>query len=434
MAATQKRSIGSAAEVLARLEGVPGGAELLALARRREDVALVGGAVRDLLCDAHPRELDVSVSPGASSGFARALAETLEGQVRPFGETLEPKLHERFGTASITWPHGRIDIAERRAETYAEPGALPDLRPATLAEDLERRDFTINAIAIPLGGARAGELVAVAHALEDLRDGLLRVLHPASFRDDPTRLLRLARYRARLALQIEPGTLELALRALDGGALATVSGSRIASELWLLTEERHPGGMVALGELGVLEALGLPAHFDQQLLEQAAELLPGDGVYEALQMAVLFHPPGGLGPPGIESARALMESFEFVSEVRQRLLGAAFGVDAVAAEIEQDTPPSQLRSLLGSRGPEAVAIIGALAARRSPQARGAVERWLGELRHVQLEIDGADLLAAGVPEGPEVGARLARALELRLDGRLAPGRQAELSAALQESP
>lgn len=430
----ESRTVSGAEEVLKRLAGVPGGPELLALSARREDVALVGGAVRDLLCGIGPRELDVTVAPGASAEFAGTLAESFTRDERPFGEPIEPKLHERFGTASLAWTHGRIDVAERRAESYPAPGALPVLRPGSVEEDLARRDFTVNAITIPLGGPRRGRLIAAEHAIEDLKNGRLRVLHERSFQDDPTRLLRLARYRARLGLDVEPATMELARAALEGGALATVSGARIASELWLFTEESNIAGFVALGELGVLRTLGLAALFDEQLYGEASRLMPEDGIFEALQMAVLFHPSAGKGPPSRARAEALMESFEFFAELRERLLAGAFGVEDLAAQIEPGTSPSRLRALLGPRPPEAVAIIGALAARRSPEAAAAVGRWLSELRHVTLEIDGTDLLAAGLAQGPEVGVRLERALEARLDGRIAAGREAELRAALEVRP
>jgi tRNA nucleotidyltransferase (CCA-adding enzyme) len=427
----ETRAIGGAEQVLERLRRLPGGPELLALAQKGHDLALVGGAVRDLLCGVWPRELDVTVAPGSSAELAGALATSIPEHERAAGEPIEPTLHERFGTASLAWTHGRIDIAERRAESYPAPGALPDVRPGTVEEDLARRDFTVNAITIPLAGERRGELIAVEHALEDLAAGRLRVLHERSFGDDPTRVLRLARYQARLDLEIETSTLELARSAVSGGALQSVSGARIASELWLFTEESNTDGFAALGELGVLAAIGLPARFDEPLHQQASGLMPQDGIHEALDMTVLFHPPAGEGPPTREQAEALMESFEFFAELRARVLAGAFGVDALAARIEARMSPSELRGLLAGRPVEGLAIVGALAARRSAAAGEAVGRWLAELRHVRLEIDGEELLAAGVAEGPEVGLRLERALELRLDGRLQPGREAELRAALE---
>jgi tRNA nucleotidyltransferase (CCA-adding enzyme) len=406
-------------DLLERLAALPGGRRLLSLAREHPDIALVGGAVRDLLLDRRPRELDVSVAAGAAEVAGALAASSPDG---------EPIVHERFGTASLGW----IDIAERRAESYPAPGALPEVRPGTIEEDLARRDFTVNALAVPLGGEQRGELLTVEHALEDLRAGSLRVLHERSFLDDPTRLLRLARYKARLGFEIEPRTLELARAALAAGALQTVSGGRVASELWLFTEESDVDGFIALGELGVLAALGLPARFDAEMYARALDLLPEDGTRGTLAMAVLFHPPTDDGGATRVEAGALMDDFQFLAPTRGRVLASAFGVDAVSAQIEPDTRPSQLRALLGGLPVEGIAIVGAFAGRRSHGAGQAVSRWLSELRHVRLEIDGADLLVAGLEQGPEIGRRLERTLEMKLDGELAEGREAEMSAALED--
>src|SRR3954453_9180536 len=141
--------IHTAEQLLERLPGIPGGPELLYQARRREDVSLVGGAVRDLLLGHWPRELDVTVAADAA-GLAGELAVSVSPGERASGQAVEPILHERFGTASVAWQYGRIDIAERRGEAYAAPGALPDGRPGSFEEGRRRRDFTVNAIALPL--------------------------------------------------------------------------------------------------------------------------------------------------------------------------------------------------------------------------------------------------------------------------------------------
>jgi tRNA nucleotidyltransferase (CCA-adding enzyme) len=416
----------SGAAVIEALAGRPGGRELLELARDREDVALVGGAVRDLLLGATPRELDVIVD-GGSAALAAALASRLEGSDARAPETT---LHERFGTAVVRWVDGRIDIAERRAESYPSPGALPEVRPGERAEDLARRDFTVNAIAVTLGGSRAGEVEAVEHALEDLAAGRLRVLHARSFLDDPIRLLRLGRYRARLGFEVEPETASLARSALDASALDTVSGARVGAELWLAAGEGVRGrAFTSLGELGVLSALALPSPFDEQLLARADALTQPDADPDVLEMAVLFHPAGESTDAARRAASELMDSFEFPAETRERVLAGAFDAPTLAAAIARAERPSQLRAVLEGRPVEAIAIAGALGA---PQVADRARAWLGELRHVRLEIGGADLLAAGVPEGPEVGRRLMRTLERKLDGELAGGRQAELQAALED--
>jgi tRNA nucleotidyltransferase (CCA-adding enzyme) len=417
------------AAVIAALATRPGGAELLELGRGHHDLALVGGAVRDLLRGASPRELDVVADRG-SAQLAAELASTLPGGG---ARTPEVTIHERFGTASVGWLHGRIDIAARRAESYPHAGALPVVRPGSAAEDLARRDFTINAIAVALGGSRVGELEAVAHALGDLAAGRLRVLHDGSFSDDPIRLLRLARYRARLGFDVEPETARLARGALAAGALGTVSGARIGAELWLATEEHPPGASFAsLGELGVLESLALPSPFDEQLLRDAYALKPPDAVADIVEMAVLFHP--ATAPPTSDArqrAAALMGDFEFFAETRERVLAAAFDAPALVDGIQRAQRPSQLRALLAGQPVEAVVLAAALAGRRSREIQAKAERWLAELRDVRLEIGGADLLTAGLPEGPEIGRRLERALDLKLDGELGgAGREAELNAAL----
>jgi tRNA nucleotidyltransferase (CCA-adding enzyme) len=412
-------------QVLERLGGLPGGPELLARASRREDVALVGGAVRDLLLGHWPRELDVTVAADAA-GLARELAAAVSPGERAYGRQVEPVLHERFGTASVAWEYGRIDIAERRAESYPRPGALPEVRPGSFEEDLRRRDFTVNAIALPLHGAQNEGLLAVEDALADLRAGRLRVLHERSFIDDPTRILRLARYAARLGFEIEPRTGELAAEALREGALETVSGDRLASELWLAA--REPEGRVAmeaLGDLGVLAALGLAARFDGELAAEAEAFLPADGERDVLLIAVALSTAFDEGGERFAAALESLARLGFSDGLRARVQRSAASDGPAAA-----TTAAEAYALLEHEPLEGAAILGALAARRSPEAGGWVRDWLERQRHVKLEIDGNDLIAAGVPQGPEVGIRLAVALARKRAGEVV-GREQELRAALE---
>jgi tRNA nucleotidyltransferase (CCA-adding enzyme) len=213
------RSDGAA--VLERLRALPGGRELLAVAAEHGGgVELVGGAVRDIVLGSRPRELDVIVDSGVER-LAAALAARLGG---------EATLHERFGTAVVRGGLASVDLATIRAESYPTPGALPEVRRGSPEEDLERRDFTVNAIAVALSGASPGGVRAVTGALDDLAARRLRVLHDGSFLDDPTRILRLARYATRLRFEVEPRTAALAADALAAGALKTVSGPRLGVE------------------------------------------------------------------------------------------------------------------------------------------------------------------------------------------------------------
>jgi tRNA nucleotidyltransferase (CCA-adding enzyme) len=426
-------AIHGAQEVIGRLASLPGGPELLAQARRREDIALVGGAVRDLLLGHWPRELDVTVA-GDSAPLAGALSASVSPSERPYGHVVEPILHERFSTASVVWDYGRIDIAELRAESYPAPGALPDVRSGSVEEDLARRDFTVNAISLPLGGARLGELIAVEGALEDLQQGRLRVLHEQSFRDDPTRLLRLARYAARLGFEVETRTAELARAALAERVLDTVSGARIGAELRLaLGEADALATLAAMNELGLLHALHPRLRCEQPVLEATLALLPADGRPDLALLAALVLPLALRAEDDRSEIGqraeivALLDRWDFPAGDRDRVVAATVAVPRLIEELPVAERPSRLRAAAAGVPLEGVALAGALGARES------AGRWLEDTRHIALEVTGADLLAAGLPEGPEIGRRLEAVLELRLDGRLADGREAELQAALDRA-
>jgi tRNA nucleotidyltransferase (CCA-adding enzyme) len=417
--------------VLERLPDLPGGEALLEVAGKRDDVELVGGAVRDLLLGRTPRELDVVVADGeqaftrAAPLFARQLAARL-------GVLADANEHERFGTALVEWDGGRIDVATRRAESYTEPGALPDVRAGTEEEDLERRDFTVNAIAVRLGGERRGQARAVPDALSDLEAGRLRVLHEQSFIDDPTRLLRMARYRARLGFEVEESTAGLARTAIAARALDTVSGARVGAELRLAVSE--PDGIAALAainELGVLHALHPRLRYEQLVIEATLALLPANGRTDLALLASLVLPlalraQGDRSEIGQRAEIvALLDRLDFPAGDRDRVAAAAGAVPRLIEQLPIAELPSELRAAALGVPLEGVALAGVLAG-----AEGAARQWLEDTRHVALEITGDDLLAAGLPEGPEIGRRLEAVLELRLDGRLPDGREAELQAAL----
>jgi len=381
-----------------RLRELPCGRRLLEAAAGRDGVHLVGGAVRDLLLGRDPRELDVVVE-----GDVAALAARLGGA------GAERIVHERFGTATVRDGGCRWDLATARGETYARPGALPEVFAAGIEQDLQRRDVTVNAIALDMA---SGRLRMAEHAEQDLRAGRLRVLHDASFRDDPTRLWRVARYAARLGFAVEAHTAALAAQAVVDGALQTVSGARIGNELRLALTEPDP-----LAALESAAALGLAPWLapDRALTERALALLPsGEGRRDLLVLAASLREP--------DDERALAH-LEFSAAERAIVRAVAH-----APALEEGCAPSQLAYALRGLPVEAVALAG---------ARGAAQparRWLQELRHVGLQITGDDLRSAGIAAGPELGRRLQAVLDLRLDGALAAGREAELRAALQEQP
>jgi tRNA nucleotidyltransferase (CCA-adding enzyme) len=416
--------------VLERLQGLPGGEVLLELAGEREDVDLVGGAVRDLLLGRTPHELDIVVG-GAGASFARA-APTLANQLASrlnvlAGEDVTAvNEHERFITATVRWDRGQIDIATRRTESYGAPGALPDVSAGTEEKDLERRDFTINAIAIRLGGARRGEMRAVPDALSDLEQRRLRVLHEQSFGDDPTRLLRMARYQARLGFAVEDHTAALAAAAVVTRALDTVSGARIGAELRLaLAEDDAVASLAAMDDLGLLDALHPRLRFEEPVVRAALALLPEDGRPDLALLASLLLPLAlRAGDDPRAEIGALLDRWDFLAGDRDRVAAATVAVPRLIEELPAAERPSRLRTVAAGVPLEGVALAGALGAQESAR------RWLQDTRHIHLEITGDDLLMAGVPEGPGIGQCLEAILKLRLDGELPNGREAELNKAL----
>ncbi len=394
-------------ELAERVRALPASGPLLARLPNATGVHLVGGAVRDLLLGGAPIDLDLAVE-----GDAAAMAASLGGELR---------VHDRFGTSTVRLDGFDYDIARTRRETYARPGALPDVVPATLAEDLHRRDFTVNAIAIALGGDTPGELAAAPAALDDLEAHRLRVLHDLSFIDDPTRLFRLVRYASRLGFEIEPHTRALANRAVDGGALGTVSGSRIGAELRLLAREPDPvKALRSLGGLGLELDRAFHPGFgleDEELARRALALAPDDARGDRLVLAL-----AALRIPGRELA-ALLDSLAFQAEDRDVILAAVTRAEDLARSLEAAAAPSAIAAAAAGAPPELVALAGALGPERQARA------WLDELRQVRLSIDGGDLLAAGVPEGPAIGRGLRAALAAKLD-RVASGHEQELAEAL----
>jgi tRNA nucleotidyltransferase (CCA-adding enzyme) len=338
---------------------------------------LVGGGVRDLLLGLERADVDIAIEDPVD-----AVAARLGGEMRA---------HERFATASVRLDALEVDLARTRAETYERPGALPEVRPAGIEDDLARRDFTINAMAVPISGQP--ELIDPHGGLDDLGAGLLRVLHERSFVDDPTRGLRAARYAARYGLELDPRTHEL----LAGADLSTVSADRVRAELRKLAGEPDPtAGLRLLLDWGLADA-------DAELPAAVAKLLD-------------------------------TEPWRGVADRADAVLAAA---SVAAGRYRGPTEPLEAARKLVAVLPERPSVCVRAARDRSgvelalARALGAewLDRYVADWRHVRLEIGGEDLLAAGVPEGPGVGRGLEAALNAKLDGEVT-NRDDELRIAL----
>jgi tRNA nucleotidyltransferase (CCA-adding enzyme) len=357
----------------ARIEAMPGFAAVSAAAERTGlEVWVVGGAVRDslLVAGAAAPNLDVAVA-----GDPAALAEQLGGEVR---------VHERFNTATAYLSEGSIDVAMARSESYPRPGALPEVRPAGIDDDLARRDFTVNALAVSLSDP--GAVIDRHGGREDLRAGVLRVLHDDSFVDDPTRALRAARYAARLGLDVEPVT----LGQLVASDLSTVSTDRVDGELERLAAEPEPA-----------RALRLLHDWDLLALED-------EEINAIAEAARLAGEPRWRGSADL--GRLLVELVRGDLAARARVLSDDPG--SASAAVEQ----------AGGRSGEEMLLARALGGHW-------LDRYVDEWRGVRLEISGDDLIAAGIPQGPAIGRGLAAAMRAKLDGG-ATARSDELGIAL----
>jgi tRNA nucleotidyltransferase (CCA-adding enzyme) len=357
-------------ELPGRIEALPGIDALRRIAER-VPAYLVGGVVRDLLLGLEGGDLDVAIE-----GDAEKLAD-LPG--------FELEREGLFLTGRLDLDDLRIDISQARAETYPQPGALPQVRPATILDDLARRDFTFNAMAFPL--ARDGELVDPHGGAADLGDGLLRVLHNRSFVDDPTRALRAARYAARFGFELEPETGRL-LRETD---LSTVSDDRVQNELRRTAAEPDPAAVVQL----ILD-WGLMPSLDPEAPRRVAEVT----------RLAAGEPWAGWVDPELAVTLAIVRPLPEIREL-------------AAATPER---PSEAVRLAERWDPAQLLVARALGAEW-------LDRYAAEWRNVGLEITGDDLLAAGIPEGPAIGHGLEAALSGKLDGELS-GRDQELRIAL----
>lgn len=368
---------------------------------------LVGGPVRDLLLSISTLDLDLTVE-----GDAPVLA-------RQAGAALDARCvaHPAFLTASVRGEGFALDLATARSETYPHPGALPRVHPTTIREDMLRRDFSINALALPLTGRQRGELFDPCGGRADLEAGLVRVLHQGSFVDDATRILRAARYQVRFGFRLEERTLAWLRR--DVGYLETISGARIRQELSRALQEREPERVLSrLQELGALAAVHPSLSFDDEraqafafLRQLAPEATPAaywpllargldEGEAAALAGRLALTKPQSQAVCALPRLRGL----------ENKLAGPAL-------------KPSEVVQILSSCPLAAVWALAAAAASEAVRERcvAYLRRW----RYVKSSLDGHALLEMGVAPGAAVGEVLRRLKVAKLDGEVRSRREEE---------
>jgi tRNA nucleotidyltransferase (CCA-adding enzyme) len=370
-------------------------------AKQGQRVCLVGGVVRDLLLGYPNLDLDLVVE-GDAVKLAQQVAETSRAKLLA---------HHRFGTAKLRYENFTLDLATARKETYAKPGALPTVTPGLLKDDLIRRDFSINAMAISVAPNDYGELIDPHQGRSDLEHCLIRILHAESFSDDATRILRAVRYEQRLCFELEAQTAELLKR--DIRMLDTISGDRIRHEVELVFKERQPEFVMnRFAQLGVLQRI--------------SPFLKGDGwIVEKFDRARRLKKPAQL-----PSLYFCLLIYSFSEEELQQFL-ARLNIPAKLSRAMRDTlrlknrlplldrsslKPSEIYYPL--REYEPVAIQTNAIASDSSTVHHHLQLFLTKLRYVRTSLDGEELKKLGVSAGPEMGKVLQILHRAKLDGEV----------------
>lgn len=391
--------------------------ELLGTAKAVADtvgipVYLVGGMVRDLLLDRPNEDVDLVVE-GNGIDFGYALAGFTGGRCHP---------HEPFLTAAVTLPDGhRVDVVSARTEFYRTPAALPEVATSLIRQDLYRRDFTINALAVALHGDRHGQLVDFFGGRKDLQKKEIRVLHSLSFIDDPTRAIRAVRYARRLNFAIAADTRNLIGMAIQEGVFDELSGQRLRRELQQLLAEPHPTQALALlAELELIPAICPSLEWNEDLHRFLLEL---EGQVAWYQLEELGDSPhawilylGGVAlRSGEGAAEALALRLQLSGGQRDKLIELVVQV----AQAKEATSQKWLRServrRVESLHPEAVLL--AMAELELQERRVLADALVASLRVVP-DVKGRQLVYAGIAPGPVIGESIRATRDAIVDGEI----------------
>ena len=362
---------------------------------------LVGGLVRDLLLGYPNFDLDLVVE-GDAVKLAQKAAQASQAKLLA---------HHRFGTAKLRYENFTLDLATARKETYARPGALPAVTPGTLKDDLVRRDFSINAMAISLAPNDYGELVDPYQGKNDLEHHLIRILHPGSFTDDATRILRGVCYEQRFDFEFEAQTARLLKR--DIPMLDTISGDRIRHELEHIFEEDRPELVIErLGTLGVLHRINPSLKGDGWIAEKfdEARRLKKPTQLPSLYFCLLVY---SFSKKDIEQFLARLNIPAKLSRAMRDTLRLKAGLPLLD---KPSLKPSDIYYLLRQYEPAAIQ-ANALAS-ESATIHRHLQLFLTKLRYVRTSLDGDELKKLGISAGPEMGQVLQVLHKAKLDGEV----------------
>jgi len=372
-------------------------------------VYLVGGVVRDLMLGEKISDLDIVVEADAIE-FVHKFADI---------HKKEFKKHHAFGTATVYFDNHHIDFVTARSETYPAFGALPKVKPASLKDDLLRRDFTINAMAISLNKPDYGKLVDCYCGEKDLKNGAIRVLHDNSFMEDPTRILRAIRFEQRFSFRLESHTLKLAKEAISKNALSLVNPHRLREELVLILKEPSPARYIKrLYELKILPFIGIRITLDKNDFRVFAEIERVLGFYKAKfkrhrQLEEwLIYLMAILRKAKRQEAAKLLESFGFRKGEKIRILSLYDNMDKVR-QLNKKVLPHVIYKTLNPLSFEN--IIFFYAYYRQKKIRKHIEIFLDKLISIRLKLKGEDLRRLGFKPPTLYGKLFERLLYAKID-------------------
>ncbi len=376
-------------------------------------VFVVGGFVRDLLIGRPNLDVDVVVE-GDGIVFAHAFAEARDGKV---------KHHKRFGTAVVTLPDGfKVDVATARSEVYDHPGALPSVEPSSIRDDLRRRDFTINAMAIVLNEPRFGELVDFFGGRSDLENGWVRILHNLSFADDPTRIFRAIRFEQRHGFSLEPRTEKLLEEAVAGDFLRTITRQRVRNEILLILREKEP-----VPTIRRMERFHLTEYIHPRIRvsDDMVELFHRTGDTLEWWNSTSAHNEAEAALLNLMALMDQLNAAEAEDASKRLVLRRKYNEALKASKMllpnivrrlcqVKDTPSEIYKAL---RGLPLEVLLFAMA--KIHEMRDNIGYYLTEARNIDPLIDGNDLRRLGYPEGPIYTQILESTFAAQLDGFIA---------------
>ena len=382
---------------------------------------LVGGVVRDLLLKRKDWDLDLAVE-GDGIGFARLVADRYGAGLAVF---------ERFATARLVFQDGlKMDIATTRRESYAQPAVLPTVHPASIEEDLRRRDFTINALAIQLNPRQFGRVLDPYGGQRDLRAHTIRLLHAGSFQDDPTRIFRAIRFEQRFGFRLERTTVRLLAQAASTNLIQQLSGPRLQNEILLLFAEHDPVRAIArLAQLKLLRFLHRRLCYTTKV-KRVVTAVPKAFAWWAcrFQDSVIDMPIVYLMALSSESSTVVVATMiRRLALSRERAKNVSAGGSLVDRALKRLTNKgtvrrSQIFRLLADFSDEALVLLLAKQVSRQHEVRvSLLKRHLvayAKNRAIKTVLTGRDLQAMGLQPGPQYKTILGKLLNARIDGMI----------------